>query len=94
MRRILDLPFLVILMGIGALGAGARPVVQDPTFGVRLLNLSARWGAVFAVQGDIQHTGTELLQQFGLQDEALLHARGRAAVVVTHRQHPGARLGT
>ena len=28
-----------VLMGIGALGAGARPVVQDPTFGVRLLNL-------------------------------------------------------
>lgn len=31
-----------ILMGIGALGAGARPVVQDPTFGVRLLNLPSR----------------------------------------------------
>jgi alpha-1,6-mannosyltransferase len=29
-------------MGIGALGAGARPVVQDPTFGVRLLNLPSR----------------------------------------------------
>ena len=28
-----------VLMAIGALGAGARPVVQDPTFGVRLLNL-------------------------------------------------------
>ncbi|MCC5582596.1 hypothetical protein IMZ11_44125, partial [Microtetraspora sp. AC03309] len=27
-----------VLMAIGALGAGARPVVQDPTFGVRLLN--------------------------------------------------------
>ncbi|WP_374021720.1 polyprenol phosphomannose-dependent alpha 1,6 mannosyltransferase MptB [Mycobacterium sp. HNNTM2301] len=31
-----------ILMAIGALGAGARPVVQDPTFGVRLLNLPSR----------------------------------------------------
>ena len=31
-----------VLMGIGALGAGARPVVQDPTFGVRLLNLPSR----------------------------------------------------
>ncbi len=31
-----------MLMGIGALGAGARPVVQDPTFGVRLLNLPSR----------------------------------------------------
>src|SRR5580704_18437163 len=31
-----------ILMAIGSLGAGARPVVQDPTFGVRLLNLPAR----------------------------------------------------
>ena len=31
-----------VLMGIGALGAGARPVVQDPTFGVRLLNLHSR----------------------------------------------------
>jgi len=29
-------------MGIGALGAGARPVIQDPTFGVRLLNLPSR----------------------------------------------------
>jgi alpha-1,6-mannosyltransferase len=31
-----------ILMAIGSLGAGARPVVQDPTFGVRLLNLPSR----------------------------------------------------
>ena len=31
-----------VMMGIGALGAGARPVVQDPTFGVRLLNLPSR----------------------------------------------------
>ena len=31
-----------ILMAIGALGAGARPVVQDPTFGVRVLNLPSR----------------------------------------------------
>jgi alpha-1,6-mannosyltransferase len=31
-----------VLMGIGALGAGARPVMQDPTFGVRLLNLPSR----------------------------------------------------
>ena len=31
-----------VLMGIGALGAGARPVVQDPTFGVRLLHLPSR----------------------------------------------------
>ena len=31
-----------VLMAIGALGAGARPVVQDPTFGVRLLNLPSR----------------------------------------------------
>lgn len=31
-----------VLMGIGALGAGARPVIQDPTFGVRLLNLPSR----------------------------------------------------
>lgn len=30
------------LMAIGALGAGARPVVQDPVFGVRLLNLPSR----------------------------------------------------
>ena len=29
-------------MAIGSLGAGARPVVQDPTFGVRLLNLPSR----------------------------------------------------
>lgn len=31
-----------VLMAIGSLGAGARPVVQDPTFGVRLLNLPSR----------------------------------------------------
>ena len=31
-----------LLMAVGALGAGARPVVQDPTFGVRLLNLPSR----------------------------------------------------
>src|SRR6187431_1714406 len=31
-----------VLMAIGALGAGAQPVVQDPTFGVRLLNLPSR----------------------------------------------------
>lgn len=31
-----------VLMAIGALGVGARPVVQDPTFGVRLLNLPSR----------------------------------------------------
>lgn len=30
------------LMAIGALGAGARPVIQDPIFGVRLLNLPSR----------------------------------------------------
>src|ERR1700692_3830130 len=31
-----------ILMAIGSPGAGPRPVVQDPTFGVRLLNLPSR----------------------------------------------------
>jgi alpha-1,6-mannosyltransferase len=31
-----------VMMAIGALGVGARPVVQDPTFGVRLLNLPSR----------------------------------------------------
>ncbi|MEO8813974.1 MAG: polyprenol phosphomannose-dependent alpha 1,6 mannosyltransferase MptB [Mycobacterium sp.] len=31
-----------VMMAIGALGAGARPVIQDPTFGVRLLNLPSR----------------------------------------------------
>jgi alpha-1,6-mannosyltransferase len=31
-----------VMMAIGALGAGARPVVQDPVFGVRLLNLPSR----------------------------------------------------
>jgi len=35
-----------VLMAIGALGAGARPVVQDPTFGVRLLNLPSRLATV------------------------------------------------
>ncbi len=35
-----------MLMAIGALGAGARPVVQDPTFGVRLLNLPSRLATV------------------------------------------------
>ncbi|GAC1404776.1 MAG: polyprenol phosphomannose-dependent alpha 1,6 mannosyltransferase MptB [Mycobacterium sp.] len=31
-----------VLMAIGALGVGARPVMQDPVFGVRLLNLPSR----------------------------------------------------
>src|ERR1700738_1874626 len=31
-----------VLMAIGALGAGARPVVQDPACGGRLLNLPSR----------------------------------------------------
>lgn len=31
-----------VLMALGALGVGARPVVQDPTFGVRLLDLPSR----------------------------------------------------
>src|SRR3984893_13305442 len=31
-----------VLMAIGALGAGARRVVQDPSCGVRLLNLPSR----------------------------------------------------
>lgn len=35
-----------VLMAIGALGAGARPVMQDPTFGVRLLNLPSRIATV------------------------------------------------
>lgn len=35
-----------VLMAIGALGAGARPVIQDPTFGVRLLNLPSRIATV------------------------------------------------
>ena len=35
-----------VVMAIGALGAGARPVVQDPTFGVRLLNLPSRISTV------------------------------------------------
>lgn len=35
-----------VVMAIGALGAGARPVVQDPTFGVRLLNLPSRLATV------------------------------------------------
>ena len=67
---------------------------QQLAHGVRLFDLAARRGAVFAVQGDVHHTGAKLLQQLSLQDQALLHARGRAAVVVTHRQHPSARLGT
>src|SRR5258707_15465213 len=39
-------PTGTVLMAIGALGAGGRPVVQDPTFGVRLLNLPSRIQAV------------------------------------------------
>ena len=35
-----------VLMAIGSLGAGARPLVQDPTFGVRLLNLPSRMQTV------------------------------------------------
>src|SRR6202789_1858548 len=47
-----------VLMAIGALGAGARPVVQDPTFGVRLLNLPSR---IQTVSLTMTTTGAELM---------------------------------
>lgn len=47
-----------ILMAVGALGAGAQPVVQNPVFGQRLLGLMARMPSVALT---VAFTGTVLL---------------------------------
>lgn len=47
-----------IMMAIGALGAGAQPVVQNPVFGQRLLGLMARMPSVALT---VAFTGTVLL---------------------------------
>lgn len=47
-----------ILMAVGALGAGAQPVVQNPVFGQRLLGLMARMPSVALT---VAFTGTALL---------------------------------
>ncbi|MNT08458.1 hypothetical protein D3C72_1432010 [compost metagenome] len=57
-----------------------------------MLGLAADRGAVFAVEGDVEHAGAELLRHLGLEREALLHAGFDAAVVVAHRQGHGAGL--
>ena len=57
-----------------------------------MLRLAAHGGAVFAIEGDVEHAGAELLGHLGLEREALLHARLDAAVVVAHGQRHGAGL--
>lgn len=47
-----------ILMAVGALGAGAQPVIQNPVFGQRFLGLMARMPAVALT---VAFTGTVLL---------------------------------
>lgn len=47
-----------VLMAIGALGAGAQPVVQNPVYGQRLLGLMARMPSVSLT---VAFTGTVLL---------------------------------
>jgi hypothetical protein len=57
-----------------------------------MFGLAAHGSAVFAVEGDVEHAGAELLGHLGLEREALLHARLDAAVVVAHGQRHGAGL--
>jgi hypothetical protein len=57
-----------------------------------MVGLAAHGSAVFAVEGDVEHAGAELLGHLGLEREALLHARFDAAVVVAHGQRHGASL--
>ena len=71
-----------------------RQRAQQLTDGVGLLDFTSRRGAVFAVQGDIEHACAKLFDEFGLQKQTFAHARRRAAVMVANRQHPGERLGT
>jgi hypothetical protein len=52
------------------------------------------WGAIFAVQGDIEDAGTELLRHLGLQLQAFAHPRFDTAVVVTNRQQNATGLRT
>jgi hypothetical protein len=59
----------------------------------RVLGLPADRGTIFAIERDVEHAGTELLHQLGLQLQALAHPRFHAAVVVAHRNDSGARLG-
>ena len=66
-----------VLMAIGSLGAGARPVVQDPTFGVRLLNLPSRMQTVSLT---MTTTGAVMMAWPGLADAGPLRARQPADV--------------
>jgi hypothetical protein len=56
--------------------------------------LTARRRAVLAIQGDVKNATAKLLAELGLERKAFDHARRHPAVVVTHRQKTGARLGT
>jgi len=58
-----------------------------------VLGLLAHGRAVFTVQRDIEHAGTELGHHLGLQLQAFAHALFHAAVMVAHRQQCGCGLG-
>src|SRR6202008_2851061 len=68
-----------VLMAIGALGAGARPVVQDPTFGVRLLNLPSRIQTVsltMTTTGAVMMTlGLLMLGRFALGERRMTRSQ-------------------
>jgi hypothetical protein len=58
-----------------------------------VLGLATRRRSVLAVQRDVEHASTEFLKHVSLQLQAFAHSRLHAAVVVTHRQKAGYRLG-
>ena len=57
-----------------------------------VFGFAASGRAVFAVQRDVKHAGAKFFRHFGLQLQALAHARFHAAVVVAHGQHAPAGL--
>ncbi len=59
-----------------------------------VLGLATHRGTVLAVEGDVEHTGTEFGGELGLQRQAFAHARLDAAVVVAHGQDHRTGLGT
>src|SRR3569832_740253 len=57
-----------------------------------MFRFTADGRAVLAVERDVEHARTELVDHVLLQLQALAHARLDAAVVVAHRQRNGAGL--
>ncbi len=59
---------------------------------IYMVNLTTDGCAIFTIECDIKHAGTQLLDHLGLQRQRLAHAHLHAAVVVTHRQYHFASL--